>query len=116
MTPQQREAIRQAKILRAEPDPTGLAEDVRKISCRFQIKYRCQHRTEHLEYDPTGEVKLPAPSCNSCHNYIDAAFRQDVKSEEAHVRIKLAILGTYEALMEWDKPADPGIWTGLGDK
>ena len=42
MNAQQREAIRQAKILRAEPDPTGLAEDVRKISCRFQIKYRCQ--------------------------------------------------------------------------
>ena len=116
MTPQQREAIRQAKILRAEPDPTGLAEDVRNISCRFKVKYRCQRVTTHLEYDPTGEVKLPAPSCNACHNYLEAAFRRDISSEEAHVRIKLAILGTYEALMEWDRPSDPGVWTGLGDK
>lgn len=116
MTPQQREAIRQAKILRAEPDPTGLAEDVRKISCRFKVKYRCQGVTTHLEYDPTGEVKLPAPSCNNCHNYIEAAFQKEIASEEAHMRIKLAILMTYEALMEYDRPADPGHWTGLGDK
>ncbi len=103
MNAQQREAIRQAKILRAEPDPTGLAEDVRRISCRFQIKYRCQHRTEHLEYDPTGEVKLPAPSCNACHNYLERAFRQEIASEEANMRIRLAILMTYEAIMEFDK-------------
>ena len=103
MNAQQREAIRQAKILRAEPDPTGLAEDVRKISCRFKVKYRWQHRTDHLEYDPTGEVKLPAPSCNACHNYLEAAFQKEIASEEAHVRIKLAILATYEYLMEFDK-------------
>lgn len=103
MNAREKEAIRQAKILRAEPDPTGLAEDVRKISCRFQIKYRCQHRTEHLEYDPTGEVKLPAPSCNACHNYLERAFRQEIASEEANMRIRLAILMTYEAIMEFDK-------------
>lgn len=103
MSARQRELIRQAKILRARPDPTGLADDILKIPCQFKIAYRCQHRTQHLEYDPTGEVRLPAPSCNACHNYLDRAFWRDVKSEEGNMRIKLAILMTYEHLMEWGK-------------
>ena len=116
MTPQQREAIRQAKILRYRPDPSGLAEDVWKISCRFKIQYICKHRADHLEYDPTGEVRLPAPSCNACHNYLERAYQREIASEEANMRIKVAILMTYEALMEYDKPTTPGHWTGLGDK
>lgn len=98
----EKEAIRQAKILRTQPDPTGLAIDVMGLSCQFRIKHRCQHRTEHLEYDPTGEVRLPAPACNGCHTYLERAYHQSIGSEEANMRIKLAILGTYEALMEWN--------------
>jgi len=116
MNAHEREAIRQAKILRYRPDPSGLAEDVARLRCQFKVKYRCQGESTHLEYDPTGEVKLPAPSCNNCHNYLEAAFKKEIASEEAHMRIKLAILMTYEALMEYDRPADPSIWTGLGDK
>lgn len=115
MTPQQREAIRQAKILRAKPDPSGLADDVLALTCQFKINNRCQHKTAHLEYDPTGEAKLPAPSCNGCHAYLERAYQCKIASEEANVRIKLAILATYERLMEYDGP-DPGNWTGLGDK
>ena len=103
MNNRERELIRQAKILKAKPDPTGLGDDVLKLVCKFKIKHRCQVHSNHLEYDPTGEIKLPAPSCNGCHDYLNTAFWRDVKSEEANVRIKLAILSTYEALMEWDK-------------
>lgn len=103
MNHHEREAIRQAKILRARPDPTGLADDVMALPCQFKIKYRCQHRTEHLEYDPTGEFKLPAPACGNCHRYLDGCWQKDIKTEEAHHRLTYAIARTYEALMEWDK-------------
>lgn len=99
MNHQQREAIRQAKLLKAQPDPTGLGKEILGLVCKFKIKHRCQTHSFHLEYDPTGETKLPAPSCNGCHSYLDTAFHKEVKSEEANMRIKLAILATYEALM-----------------
>lgn len=114
MNHQQREAIRQAKILRALPDPTGLGNDILGLVCKFKINNVCQTQSFHLEYEPTGEVKLPAPSCNGCHNYLERAFQREIASGEANMRIRLAILMTYEALMQWDQPAP--VWTGLGDK
>lgn len=102
MNAHQREAIRQAKILRHQPAPTGLADEVSRIPCQFKIKHRCQGRTSHLEYDPTGEVKLPAPARNNCHAYLERAYHQSIGSEEANMRIKLAILATYEAIT-WPK-------------
>lgn len=103
MNAHEREAIRQAKLLRPRHPECGLEADILKLPCQFKEKYRCQKRAEHLEYDPTGEFKLPAPSCNNCHTYLDNCFKKDIKSEEAHYRLAFAIARTYESLMEWDK-------------
>ena len=102
MTPQARYLIAQAKALAdtAHTDRSGLAADVLMLSCKFKIANRCQYKTSHLEYDPTGEVWLPAPSCNGCHAYLDRAY-QGRAGEEANIRIKLAILATYEKLMKY---------------
>lgn len=100
MNHQQREAIRQAEMLRQR---TLKEERILELPCQVKEKYRCQRKSEHLEYDPTGEFKLPAPSCNNCHTYLNNCFQRDCKSEEAHYRLAFAIVRTYEALMEWDK-------------
>ena len=97
-----RDLIKQAKILATRNDSQEFGE-LLSLVCKFKINNRCQVKSQHLEYDPTGETKLPAPSCNGCHTYIDRAFHGSVKSEEANMRIKLAILATYEAMMEWSK-------------
>lgn len=89
------ELIRQAKMLNPM---TEREARVFGLTCKFKVKHRCQTVTNHLEYDPTGEFKLPAPSCNNCHYYIDNCFRNDIDSAEGHWRIGIAIARTYEAL------------------
>ena len=91
----QSDLIRQAKALKP---PNPFAAELAGIPCQFKIRYRCQNTPTHFEHDPTGEAKLPAPACNNCHDYVDRAFWRDIRSEEANIRIKLAILATYEAL------------------